>query len=74
MTKKIHGSEKKTIVDARSPVTIVPPDTKILKNKKTLPVTTKNQDFRKTEVEITGNDIVEAESKGFRKNLSMLNN
>ena len=72
MTIKIDGTEKKLIVDTESPVTIIPPDKEIMKDKKILLVTRKHQDVDKNEVEFTGKITVEAQGRGIRRNLSML--
>ena len=56
----------------RSPVSIIPPNNEIIKDKKILPITTKYQDVKKNEVNFVGKITVQAESRGNRKNLSML--
>ena len=67
MTIKNDGTEKKIIIDTGSPVTIIPPEKEIMKNRKILPVTKKYQDLNRNEVIFTGKITVEAESKGIRK-------
>ena len=72
MTIRIYGTEKKFIVDTRSPVTIIQPENAIIKGLKNIPVRRKYQDVNKNEVKFTGKITVKAESKRNRKNLSML--
>ena len=71
LTLRIDGDEKEFIVDTVSPAT-KPLDKQIFKDKKKLLVTRKYQDVNENEVITNGKITVEAESKGIRKNLSML--
>ena len=71
MTMKNDGTEKQ-FIDTGSPVRIIPMDKEVIEGKKILPVIKKYEDVNKNELKFAGKITVEAESKGIRKNLSML--
>ena len=64
MAIKFNGAEKEFTVDTGSPVTIIPPDKPLIKDKKTLPITRKNQDVNINATNFTGRIMVEAERRG----------
>ena len=72
MTIQSDGTEKVINVNNRSQVTTIKPDEAILKVKKLLPITKTYRGVNKNEVKLAGKASVEAESRGIRKNLTML--
>ena len=71
MTKK-YRTEKKLIMDTGSPITILPLDKEIIKNKKMIKITRKKSHAIKKDVEFIKNIMVEAENRGIGNNLTML--
>ena len=59
MTERIDATQKEFIVDTESPVTLIPADKEIFKDKKILPITGKYQDVNENEVNFTWNIMVE---------------
>ena len=71
MTTKYDETEDEIIVDTGSPVTILPPDKEIKKDKKILQIT-KYQDESKKEVKLLKKATVEAKQKGIKNNLNII--
>ena len=67
-TVKINGIKEEFIIDTGSPITIMPPDEKILKLIELQKITNRYQDVNKNEVKFRGNIPVKAIRKQQTKN------
>ena len=71
-TIKINGVKKEFIIDTGSPITIMPPDEKILKSTKIQKITNRYQNVNKNEVKFRGKIPVNVEYENNKQKMEIL--
>ena len=71
-TIKINGVRKEFIIDTGSPITIMPPDERIMKHTKIQKITNRYQDVNKNEVKFRGKIPVDIEYENNKQKMEIL--
>ena len=71
-TIKTNGVKKEFIIDTGSPITIMPPDGRIMKSTKSQKITNRYQDVNKNEVKFRGKIPVNTEYKNNKQKMENL--
>ena len=71
-TIKINGVGKEFIIDTGSPITIMPPDERIMKHTEILKITNRYQDVNKNEVKFRGKVPVDIEYENNKQKMEIL--